>query len=87
MILILAVIPLWTGIKQIMIGGALLMDSTNISTREEQAKVESCADQDARFIDAKKRQYAAENRDSGNQHRMPLVVTVGGQTIYTRDNF
>lgn len=63
------------------------MDSTNISTREEQAKVESCADQDARFIDAKKRQYAAENRDSGNQHRMPLVVTVGGQTIYTRDNF
>ena len=63
------------------------MDSTNISTREEQAKVESCADQDARFIDAKKRQYAAETRDSGNQHRMPLVVTVGGQTIYTRDNF
>lgn len=63
------------------------MDSTNISTREEKAKVEFGADQDARFIDAKKRQYAAENRDSGNQHRMPLVVTVGGQTIYTRDNF
>ena len=63
------------------------MDSTNISTREEQANMEFCADQDARFIDAKKRQYAAENRDSGNQHTMPLVVTVGDMTIYTRDNF
>lgn len=63
------------------------MDSTKNSTRDEQATVERGDAQDANFIEAKKRQYAAENRDSGNQHTMPLVVTVGGQTIYTRDNF
>lgn len=63
------------------------MGSTNISTRDEKANMEFCADQDASFIEAKKRQYAAEKRDSGSQHTMPLVVTVGGQTIYTRDNF
>lgn len=63
------------------------MDSTKNYTRDEQATVERGDAQDANFIEAKKRQYAAENRDSGNQHTMPLVVTVGGQTIYTRDNY
>lgn len=63
------------------------MDSTKNSTRDEQVTVVSGAAQDANFIEAKKRQYAAESRDSGNQHTMPLVVTVDGQTIYTRDNF
>ena len=63
------------------------MDSTKNSTCDEQVTVVRGADQDANFIEAKKRQYAAESRDSGNQHTMPLVVTVGGQTIYTRDNF
>lgn len=63
------------------------MDSTKNFTRDEQATVERGDAQDANFIEAKKRQYAAESRDSGNQHTMPLVVTVGGQTIYTRDNF
>lgn len=63
------------------------MDSTKNSTRDEQATMVRGDAQDANFIEAKKRQYAAENRDSGNQHTMPLVVTVGGQTIYTRDNF
>lgn len=63
------------------------MDSTKNYTRDEQTTVERGDAQDANFIEAKKRQYAAENRDSGNQHTMPLVVTVGGQTIYTRDNY
>ena len=63
------------------------MDSTKNYTRDDQATVERGDAQDANFIEATKRQYAAENRDSGNQHTMPLVVTVGGQTIYTRDNY
>lgn len=63
------------------------MDSTkNISTREGQVAQDNQDDQSS-FVQAKKAQYAAENRDSGNQHKMPLVVNVGGQTIYTRDNF
>lgn len=63
------------------------MDSTkNISTREGQDAQDN-QDNQSSFVQAKKAQYAAEIRDSGNQHKMPLVVTVGDQTIYTRDNF
>lgn len=62
------------------------MDSTKNFTREGQPAVEA-QEHDSSFIQAKKAQYSAEARDSGNQHTMPLVVTVNGQSIYTRDNF
>lgn len=64
-----------------------MMDSTkNISTREGEPAQDQ-QDNHSSFVQAEKARYAAEARDSGNQHKTPLVVTVGGQTIYTRDNF
>lgn len=61
-----------------------MSDSTKIYTREEKPEQDK---QHEAFVQAKKAQYTAENRDSGNQHTMPLVVTVGGQPIYTRENY
>lgn len=62
------------------------MDSTKNFTREGQSEKQDCT-YNPNFIQAKKDQYAAEARDSGNQHTMPLVVTVNGQSVYTRDNY
>ena len=62
------------------------MDSTKNFTREGQAGTQ-VQEHEPDFIQAKKAQYEAEARDSGNQHTMPLVVTVNGQAVYTRDNY
>ena len=61
-----------------------MSDSTKICTREEKSEQDK---QNEAFVQAKKAQFAAEIRDSGNQHKMPLVVTVDGQSIYTRENY
>ena len=62
------------------------MDSTKNFTREDQNGMQDQS-YDPAYIQAKKAQYKAEARDSGQQHTMPLVVTVGGQSVYTRDNY
>lgn len=65
-----------------------MYDGKMNSTHEENQKPEQELDQKHEaYVRAKALQYAAENKDSGSQHTMPLVVHVNGQPVYTRDNY
>lgn len=62
------------------------MDSTKISTHDEQVTVVRGSGLSNDIIAAQKARDEAKKAEA-KPHTMPLVVTVGGKAIYTRDNY